>query len=221
MRLRRLTALACTGAAIIAAAPAAAHAGTYPVFYANGVGCGMFAASNTQGYSASVCGGAALTINGIVASSGSEENISTAAPPGIAIIDATTGFRASGPGSGGWGSGDFYSGGGVSWNTANSPISDPPFGSGYWGFQLLCSNGGAVCGVAGSPPHADPAQVAVTSITFTASEAQSPTSPPRREACSAKAAGCGTHPGTPGRSARAPMTPRASVASPPGSPART
>lgn len=179
-------ALALSLAAAVAAGggvPGAASAGTYPVLYGNGSGCGMFAASATAGYAASVCGGPAMTISapalpaGRVAG-GTEENISTTAPPGVTITGATANFQQSGPlGTSGWGSGDFYSGGGNPWNpSATSTFPDPPFASSYWGFQIGCSSHVSSCAFATTtnPPSAQPAVLAVNAIQFQASEAQSP-----------------------------------------------
>jgi hypothetical protein len=160
----------------LAAWPAIARAGSYTVTFSNGAGCGMFAASATPGYNRLVCGDRDLTINGGGVAGdpapGSEENISTNTPPGISIIQATTDFSESQVGSDGWGSGDFYTGGGSSWTpgAASSPFTDVALDSNEWAFQLECRSGGCTQG--------DPAAITVNSIAFTASESQSPTLTP-------------------------------------------
>jgi hypothetical protein len=172
-----ITGVAFTAAAAILVMHAGtASAGTYPVSFSNGAGCGMFTASATPGYNRLVCGDQNLTITGGGVAgdpaAGSEENISTTTPPGISIIQATTDFSESQVGSVGWGSGDFYAGGGSSWTpgAGTSPFSDNGINTDQWAFQLECSSGGCTQG--------DPADITVNSIAFTASESQSPTLTP-------------------------------------------
>jgi hypothetical protein len=180
MKSRALLAAVALTVAILysGSLPRTAAAATYGVSYANGAGCGLFTASATPGYSASVCGNPYLLVNGGGQAGdpavGSEDNISTTAPPGVAIIGATTNFQEFEVGSEGWGAGDFYNGGGSSWDptTGHSPFIDSGLDSSDWGFQLLCSGSSSAC-----KDGAD-GQVTVNSISFTASEAQSPTLTP-------------------------------------------
>ena len=175
MNLRRLLGSVVLAAALAGAGAGTAVAGTYSVYFANGQGCGLFAASATPGYQASC--GTEMTIRsgGIygLPGSGTEENFTASAPPGITIVGASAGFSTPGAGANGWGSGDFFTGGGSSWNGLTSS-NESPISSGYWGFQLLCNNGGANCGLGGSPPQAEPAEVSVSSVSLTASESQAP-----------------------------------------------
>ncbi len=153
-----------------------ARANTYRVYFSNGTGCGMFTASATPGYNRLVCGDSELTITGGGVAgnpaAGSEENISTTAPPGISIVQATTDFSESQFGTSGWGSGDFYAGGGSSWTpgTSLSPFTDSNIDSEEWAFQLECSSGDCTQGT--------PADVTVNNIAFTAEESQNPTVTP-------------------------------------------
>jgi hypothetical protein len=171
---RTVVAFAGAAAALTLCATAA-KAGTYRVSFTNGAGCGMFTASATPGYNRLVCGGQSLILTGGSAgdpAAGSEENISTTTPPGISITGATTDFQESRVGTAGWGSGDFYTGGGSSWTpgAGTSPFTDNGIDTDEWGFQLACSSGGCTQG--------DPAEVTVNTIAFTASESQSPTLTP-------------------------------------------
>jgi hypothetical protein len=167
--------VAAVVAAVLAAAAVPARAGSYAVSYSNGAGCGMFTASpgGPEGYVASTCGTSQLSISGNTGGGtpGSEENISTTTPAGITITSAVASFALAGAvGSYGWGAGDFYFGGGQSWNTGVSPSRDDPIASSEWGFQLLCSNAQVNCPITTLPP----VSVSVSAIQFTASESQSP-----------------------------------------------
>jgi hypothetical protein len=162
-------------AAAVAAFASAADAGTYAVSFSNGDGCGMFTASATPGYNRLVCGSQNLTITGGGVAgdpaAGSEENISTTTPPGISIIQATTDFQESQVGSQGWGSGDFYTGGGSSWTpgAGTSPFTDSGIDTDEWAFQLECTGSSSGC------TQGTPADITVNSIAFIAVESQSPT----------------------------------------------
>jgi hypothetical protein len=167
--------MVAVAAALVCMPTAARAAGSYNVNYYNGNGCGLFTASpgGAEGYGASTCETGELEIfpepGG--AAPGSEENISTTAPAGITITNATADFTlTSAVGSHGWGAGDFYAGGGQSWNLGNSPSIDSPIASGEWGFQLLCNNASSNCPITSIPPES----VAVSSVEFVASESQAP-----------------------------------------------
>jgi hypothetical protein len=185
--------LICAGLAVMVAAvvacgqPEAARAGSYFVKYENdngGAGCGLFSANVTPGYSAT-CSASAMTIaqTGLTVPGGSEENFSANAPAGLMITDAQSTYSTAEAGTGGWGSGDFYTAGGNSWNPGASadPLTDPPFTSSSWGFQLLCSSAVSQCSrpLGGDPPTPGPfASVVVTGVTLTVSESQAPSLAP-------------------------------------------
>jgi hypothetical protein len=166
----------CTivAAATVLALPGVALAGSYTVSYANGLGCGIFTPSATPGYGTSTCGSPYLAIFGGGAdgdpASGSEENLATSPPPGVAITQVTTNFQDTGVDSDGWGAGDFYNGGGSPWGptAGHSPFTDSGLSSNEWAFQLECNGSSSDC------THGAFAELTVNSITFSASEAQSP-----------------------------------------------
>lgn len=171
---------AVVSAAALSCLPAVAHAGNYSVLFADGQGCGLFTPSATPEYQVSCGQQMTIRSGGIygLPASGTEENFTAHAPAGISIVGASASFATPGAGANGWGSGDFYSGGGSAWNGLTSSNEAFSSGSSYWGFQLLCNNGGANCGLGGSPPQAEPAEVSVGSVTLTASEAQAPSISP-------------------------------------------
>ena len=90
------------------------------------------------------------------------------------IVQATTDFSESQVGTDGWGSGDFYSGGGSSWTpgAGASPFTDTNIDSDEWAFQLECNGSSSGCA------QGDPADITVNDIAFTASETRSPTLAP-------------------------------------------
>lgn len=179
MNLRRLLLSVVLAAALAGGTAGTAAAGTYPVLFANGQGCGLFTASPTPEYQAS-CGQAMTILSGGIyglPASGTEENFTAYAPLGLTIVGASASFATPGAGANGWGSGDFFSGSGSSWNYRTSS-NESPISSSYWGFQLLCNHGGASCGLGGSPPQPEGAEVSVGSVTLTVSEAQAPSISP-------------------------------------------
>ena len=181
----------------------ASAAGVYGVDFQNGQGCGLFAASSTPNFESTVCGGQYLEIGGPShgdPASGTEDNISTTAPAGIAIASVVTNYQLVGVGRNGWSAGDFYTGGSDSWDPGahSSPITTSGISADEWGFQLTCS-GGAGCGqiVDGGAIIDEPGEVSVNSIEFLAAESRAPSLAPVPEALYGRSSYVWNPPGDP------------------------
>ena len=164
--------------------PAICRAGTYKVFYSNGAGCGLFTASASAGFYATVCGDPSAPSTKLTISAegsfpdGAAASIGTTAPAGVAITGAVASFTAEGTDNGrGWDSGDSTAQGGHTWTSINSPVDDGSLFSATWGFSLACfasSNCSSLYNNGVQVVDVRPA-VSVSSVTFTATENTGPT----------------------------------------------